>query len=333
MAKARFRRLIHSKLTFLVIIWVIVVVFFTIMKPSYLRAQNILILLKSSTFTGLLGLGVGMLLISGQVDLSTASVTVLSAVIISFLLSFGLPWVLAALITLIFGIISGSIVAILVNGLDMMSFIATIGMSSVWSGLALVLTRGNPIKYVNDSFLLVGSTTFFNMIPLLFCILFLLVVLYGLLLSQTKFGRSVYMCGGNRNAARLAGINPKKIHSILFINCGLVSSLSGILYASNFRRGDPVALSIGLDAITAAVLGGISFTGGTGSTGGFIIGLMLLSFFNNGIVAVGLSSYWQTFARGALLIIALLIDYFRENRRLKMLKAGAAEAVASRARG
>ena len=330
MVKTRMLRLLHNKVTLLVAIWVIVVVFFTIMKPSYIRPQNILILLKSATFTGLLGLGVGLLLISGQVDLSTGSVTVISAVLVSSLLKAGMPWLPAALITLVFGAVTGTIVAVFVNGLDMMAFIATIGMSSVWSGLALVVTRGNPVKFLNDSFLRIGSTTFGNTIPLLFIILLVLIIFYGLLLTQTKFGRSMFMCGGNRNAARLAGINPKKVHSILFVNCGFISSLCGVLYASSFRRGDPVALAIGLDAITAAVLGGISFTGGTGGTGGFLVGLMLLSFFNNGITAVGLSSYWQTFARGALLIIALLLDFFRENQRLKMLKAGAAETAASK---
>ncbi len=330
MGKTQIRRLLHNKVALLVIIWLLVVVFFYLANPSYLRPQNILILLKSSTFTGLLGLGVGLLLISGQVDLSTGSVTVLSAVIVSFLLRAGMPWLPAALITLLFGVIAGAIVAILVNGLSMMSFIATIGMSSVWTGAALVLTRANPVKYKNDSFLKIASTTFGNTIPLLFVILLVLIIFYGLLLSQTKFGRSVYMCGGNRTAARLAGINPKKVHSILFINCGFISSLCGVLYASNFRRGDPVVLTIGLDAITAAVLGGISFTGGAGGTGGFLVGLMLLSFFNNGIVAIGLSSYWQTFAGGMLLILALLVDYFRENNRLRLLKAGAAETVASK---
>jgi ribose/xylose/arabinose/galactoside ABC-type transport system permease subunit len=330
MGKTQIRRLLHNKVTLLVFIWLFVVVFFAIVNPNYIRPQNILILLKSSTFTGLLGLGVGLLLISGQVDLSTGSVTVLSAVIVSFLLSWGMSWPLAVLLTLLFGIVTGAIVAILVNGLAMMSFIATIGLSSVWTGVALVITRSNPVKYNNDSFLKIGSTTFFNIMPLLFVILLVLIIFYGLLLSQTKFGRSAYMCGGNRNAARLAGINPKKVHSILFINCGFISSLCGVLYASSFRRGDPVALTIGLDAITAAVLGGISFTGGTGGTGGFFIGLMLLSFFNNGIVTIGLSSYWQTLAGGALLILALLFDYFRENQRLRLLKAGVAEAAASK---
>lgn len=330
MGKTQIRRLLNNKVTLLVIIWLFIVVFFAILNPSFIRPQNILILLKSSTFTGLLGLGVGLLLISGEVDLSMGSVTVLSAVVVSFLLSWGMPWLPAVLITLLFGVATGVIVAILVNGLAMMSFIATIGTSSIWTGVALVITRANPVKYKNDSFLTIGSTTFGNVIPLLFVILLVLIIFYGLILSRTKFGRSVYMCGGNRNAARLAGINPKKIHNILFVNCGFISSLCGVLYASNFRRGDPVALTIGLDAITAAVLGGISFTGGSGGTGGFFVGLMLLSFFNNGIVAVGLSSYWQTLAGGALLILALLVDYFRENQRLRMLKAGAAETTASR---
>jgi ribose/xylose/arabinose/galactoside ABC-type transport system permease subunit len=304
------------------------------MRPSYLGSNNILIILKSASITGLLGIGVGMLLISGQVDLATSSVSVISSVFVAMLLSAGLPWTLAVLITLIFGALSGLITSILVNKLNMMSFIATIGLSSIWQGLALVITRSNPIKFKNDAFLKIGSTAIgydqeHKLIPLMFIILVVLIIVYGFILSQTKFGRSVYMCGGNRNAARLAGIKPKKIHTLLFVNCGAIASLAGVFIASNFRKGDPTARTEGLDAITAAVLGGILFTGGAGGTGGLLTGLMLLSFFNNGIIAVGLKNYWQIFARGALLILALLFDYYREKQRLKMLKASADEAASA----
>jgi len=325
-------RLLNSKVLFLMIVTVIVVAFFYIMNPNYIRPANILILLIITSFIGFLSLGVGPLLISGQIDLSTGAVAVMSAVLIAVLIRNGIPWPVAAVIVILFGAAAGGVTAILVNGFGMMSFIATIGLMSVWSGLALVITRGHPIIINNPSFWRIADITFFGAIPLLFVLLLIFVALYGFLLSQTKFGRSVYMCGGNKDAARLAGINPKKIQSILFINSGAISALCGVLMASNFRRGDPVAVGYGMDAVTTVVLGGISFTGGAGGAGGLLVGLLLLNFFNNGITTVGIGSYWQTFARGTLLIAALLLDYFRERQRLKALKAGAAEVVASKAK-
>jgi len=309
--------ILNHKVTLLIIVTLVVVAFFWVMNPNFLRASNILFLLTIASFIGLLGLGVGLLLISGQIDLSTGAIAVMSAVLIAVLIRAGIPWPLSAVITILFGAAAGGLTAILVNGLGMMSFIATIGMMSVWSGIALVVTRGNPITINNPGFWLIADTTFFGAIPLLFVILLFFVALYGFMLSQTKFGRSVYIVGGNKIAARLAGINPKKIQSLLFINSGAISALCGVLYASNFRRGDPIAITWGMDAVTAAVLGGISFMGGAGGTGGFLVGLLLLNFFNNGLMIIGIGSYWQTFARGAILIAALLLDYFREKQRAK----------------
>ncbi|MCL2391545.1 MAG: ABC transporter permease [Oscillospiraceae bacterium] len=323
---------LNHKVSLLVVITIIVVSFFQTMNPNFLREQNILIMLIITSFIGFLGLGVGLLLISGQIDLSTGAVTVMSAVLVALLINAGIPWPLAALITLVFGAVAGAITAFLVNGLGMMSFIATIGMMSVWSGLALVVTRGNPITINDPGFWALSDIRFFDTIPLLFVILLFLVVLYGFMLSQTKFGRSIYIVGGNKNAARLAGINPKRVQNILFINAGAISALCGILFASNFRRGDPVAITLGMDAITAAVLGGISFAGGAGGTGGFLVGLLLLSFFNNGLNISGVGPYWQTFARGAILIAALLLDYLRSRQREKVIRAGTAEKTAAKSK-
>ncbi|MDR3277954.1 MAG: ABC transporter permease [Oscillospiraceae bacterium] len=323
--KKRSNILMNNKVAPLLLIMVVVVIFFWYMNPGYLGPSNILILLKSSSLTGILGVGVGMLLISGQVDLATGGEAGLAGVLTAIMLYHGWPWPAAVLTALVFGAAAGAFNSLMVNGLNMMAFIATIGLSSVLTGLANVVTRGSPVKFNNAAFVNIGATKLLNVVPLSFIIMAVLMIVYGLLLSQTKFGRSVYMCGGNRNAARLAGLNPKKIHTILFINCGVVSALGGVLYASNMRKGDPVPLTQGMDAITAAILGGISFTGGSGGMGGLFVGLMLLNSFNNGLTVVRLKSYWQIFAQGALLILALLFDFYRENQRLKMLKAGTAE--------
>jgi ribose/xylose/arabinose/galactoside ABC-type transport system permease subunit len=319
-----------NKVTPLLLIMFVVVVYFYSMNHGYLGVKNILILLKSTSFIGILGVGVGVLLISGQVDLATSAEAGLAGVLVAILISSGVPWPLSIAITLVFGAVAGACNALLVNGLNMMSFIATIGMSSVLQGIARVITRASPVKFVNEGFLKIGSLAIGGLMPLAFAIMLVLMVVYGLILSQTKFGRSIYIIGGNMNAARLAGLNPKRRHTILFINCGVISALGGILFTANMRKGDPTPLTQGMDAITAAILGGISFTGGSGGMGGLFVGLMLLNSFNNGLTVVRLKSYWQIFAQGMLLLLALLLDFYRESRRLKQLKAGAAEVAASK---
>lgn len=323
--------LLNNKIVPLLLMIVVVVVFFTIMNPGYVGRSNILILLKSTSITGVLGVAVGMLLISGQIDLATSATAGFAGVLVAYLLNIGLPWPVAVLGTLVFGVVAGGIVAFFVNVLNMMAFIATIGMSSVWIGLGYVITRANPIKFSNDSFLKIGNTSLLGgYVPLAFIIMIVLMLIYGFILKQTKFGRSIYMCGGNRNAARLAGMSPKKVHALLFMNSGLVSAMAGVLLTANMRKGDPTELTQGMDGIAAAILGGISFAGGSGGMGGLFVGLMLLNLFKNGLTMMGLKTYWQIVAQGVLLIFALLLDYYREKQRLKMLIAGAAEVAASK---
>jgi ribose transport system permease protein len=325
------KRLSSNKNLSLVVIMAVIIVFFEIMNPGYLGKSNILILLKSTSLTGIIGVGVGCLLISGQVDLGAGAEAGLGGVLAALLLQAGMPWPLAAIIAIIFGMVAGAINAFLANGLNMMAFIATIGMSSVWQGVGYVLTRANAVKFSNEAFIKIGATSIlWGYIPLSYIIMVALMVIYGVILAKTKFGRSMYMCGGNRDAARLAGINPKRVTTLLFINCGAISALGGVLLTSNMRKGDPTPLTLGMDSITAAVLGGVSFMGGSGGMGGLFIGLMLLNTFNNGLTVIQLRAYWQIFAQGALLIIALAVDFYRERSRLRALKASKNAALAAK---
>ena len=155
-----------------------------------------------------------------------------------------------------------------------------------------------------------------------FLITIVLLVVYGVILKRTRFGRQVYMTGGNANAARLAGINPKMISTILYINSGMIATIAGILTAARVNMGSPTAIvSYNLDAITVAVLGGISFTGGTGSMSGVFIGILLFNSFKNGLVISGLDSYYQIVASGLLLMAALILDFYREKSRLNALRS------------
>jgi ribose/xylose/arabinose/galactoside ABC-type transport system permease subunit len=314
----------NSDFTLLVTLIVVLAVF-QIINPNYLSLGNIRNIFNQAFIMGTLAVGLGTLLICGKADLSAGAIGMMGGIIVTYLINWGMPWPLALLITLCAGAAMGAVNAFFANVLNIMPFIATLGVSTVLSGLGLVLTNAQNIAINNKSFWALGSTNIFNLIPLPFFVTVALITIYGVFLKRTRFGRIVYITGGNASAARLAGINPKTVSTVLYINSGAIASLAGILTAARMHMGSPTAvLDFNLDAITVAVLGGISFTGGTGNMSGVFIGLLLLNSFKNGLVLVGLDSYYQIVASGILLAAALILDYYRENARLKKLHEGKA---------
>ena len=170
--------------------------------------------MNSMSFVGVLAVGMTMLLICGEVDLSSGAIACFGGVVVALLINAGIPWVIALILTILFGAACGLINALLINKLGFMNFIATLGLMSVFQGFVTVITQNKNIQIPTQSFWVLGSTTLFNVIPLPFIIMLVLMIAYSIILSNTGFGRSVYMCGGNRRAARLSGINPKRVSSI-----------------------------------------------------------------------------------------------------------------------
>ena len=201
-----------------------------------------------------------------------------------------------------------------------MPFIATIAVSNVLSGINLAVTNAQNVPIPVESFWW-GGKLVFGIFPVPFIIMTLLMIVYAFILNKTQFGRNVYLVGGNMTAARLAGVNPKKIHTILYINSSVLAAFAGIVLASRMQSAAPQSQSDSqLNALTAAILGGIAFTGGAGGMAGCFIGVMLFSFFNSGLNSLALDAYWSLIASGCLLIIALTVDYFNELSREKNLK-------------
>lgn len=145
-------------------------------------------------------------------------------------------------------------------------------------------------------------------------------VIFGFILAKTKFGRSVYAIGGSQEAARLAGLNPQRIITKCFIIIGVLTAVGGIVFSSRMNSGQPAAnVNLEFDAITAVILGGVSFAGGVGDMFGTVLGVILIQAFNTGLIMVNVSTFWQYVARGALLLFALTSDFIRKQRREKEL--------------
>ena len=315
------KKIFKSKSMSLVLVSAVIVVFFYFSNHNYLSGDNIKGIMNSMSISAIIGVGMAFLLMGGGINLGAAAEGCFGAVIVSLLMRGGLAWPFALILGLLFGVCAGAINSFFINKLNFMPFIATLGMASVYAGLSLVFTKNNSIPISNQAYWLLGSTSVFNFFPMPFVIMVCLVVIYGFVLAKTRFGRSVLMCGGNRAAARLAGLSPDRINTILYMNCGMLSTLAGCVYAARMHAMSPSAMSSGtIDAITSSVLGGVSFMGGGGSVAGMFFGALLLNVFSNGLIVIGMDAYWQLVLQGAVLIIALCVDFYSSKVKAASLK-------------
>jgi ribose/xylose/arabinose/galactoside ABC-type transport system permease subunit len=305
----------------LILIGAIIIVFvlFTCLNKNFLSWTNMVNLLIAASLVGLVAVGHTYLIIAGQNDLSPGSLAAFSGTLAALLLSKSVPLVLTIVIVLAAGVLVGLFNAFMVNKIHLEAFIATLVTQNIVRGFAYIICDGKPISISNKAFLTIGKARFLT-IPVSVWLMIIAFVVFGFILAKTKFGRSVYAIGGSKEAARLAGLNPQRIITLSFVIIGVLTALGGIVFASRMNSGQPAAnVNLEFDAITAVILGGVSFAGGVGDMFGTILGVILIQAFNTGLIMVNVSTFWQYVARGALLLFALTSDFIRKQRREKEL--------------
>lgn len=305
-----------SDLSSLILIMIVIVAFFTAMNSNYFSLKNLINILFSASAVGILAVALSYLIISGGVDLSPGAVAAFSGVLAALLMKNGLHPVLAAVICLIVAAVIGFINSLLINYLKIEAFIVTLAGMSIYTGLAFILGNGRSIGILNKGFNYFGGGSLLG-IPISIYVFVVIFVIFLIILNRTRFGRMLYMIGGNEAAARLAGINPIRIRTILYMFTPVMGCLAGLIMAGRMNSGQPTALAgLAFAGITAGVVGGVRFGGGRGTLVGMLVGLLLIEAFNNGIAVLGVRSFWQQVASGLLLVVALVVDYFRNKRSL-----------------
>lgn len=309
------RVLSSDKIGLIVALILIILIFSGLTGNKYFTSDNIINILISSSIVGLVVIGECYLIITGHVDLSPGSVAAFSGVLVSLMLNKGIPLFAALPITVAAGLGIGFLNAALVNKLKLEAFIATLATMSIFRGLAYIICGGKSVFVTDKTFLKLGAGRVAG-VPIPVIIFLVTFVVFMIMLSRTRFGRSVYMVGGNAVAARLAGINAQKVRTKLYMMTSAFAALGGCIQAGRMSSGQPTS-SEGLefDAVTAVVLGGVAMSGGVGTLGGALIGLFIMQGFNNGLMMLNVPSFWQTVSRGLLLVAALSFDYIRNRRR------------------
>jgi ribose/xylose/arabinose/galactoside ABC-type transport system permease subunit len=328
------QRILRSKAFTLFVLLAILILGFGFLSPIFKRGavffhvNTLKTTLQDLSIPAFLAIGAGCLMVSGSLDFSQARVGALAGIVIAAGIQWwGLSWSVAIVVALALSAVIGLINAILVNELKFQPFIATMAMSSViYAVMYLVATdKTNQIQStinftseglskVIDWNLKIGSFE----LPGTVLLLIAAFIVYGLLLSKTRFGRQLYLIGGNATAARLSGIDAKKTSYFLFINCSVLSGLAGIIYSGRVRQGSLLALANDqFTGMTAAILGGISFGGGSGGMGGAFLGLLVIKTFSKGLSIINVNTYLTNVLSGALLLAALTLDYFSQRSQRK----------------
>lgn len=305
----------------LILIGAIVIVFalFTTLNRNFLSWTNMVNLMVAASLVGLVAVGHTYLIIAAQNDLSPGSLAAFCGTLAALLLSKDLPLVLTIVIVVFAGVLVGLFNAWMVNKIKLEAFIATLVTQNVIRGFSYIICGGKPISISNKAYLAIGKARFLT-IPISVWLMIIAFVVFGFVLAKTKFGRSVYAIGGSKEAARLAGLNPERIITKCFVLIGALTAIGGIVFSSRMNSGQPAAnVNLEFDAITAVILGGVSFVGGVGDMFGTVLGVILIQAFNTGLIMVNVSTFWQYVARGALLLFALTSDYIRKQRREKEL--------------
>jgi ribose/xylose/arabinose/galactoside ABC-type transport system permease subunit len=280
----------------------------TMLDPNFLTVRNLFNVLNQQSTLGIATMGVAMALIAGCIDLTIGNVLASTASIAAILITAGVSDIYVIILTVVAGLIAGLINGIIVVKTKIDSFIATLGLMSVYQGIALIIPNGNNI-YLQGRFSWFGTYRVADIIPLPVFYFIVITVIAFLVMRFTKFGRRLYSIGGNAEAAFLAGINLDLNRIIAYAVSGLLAGFTSLIVISRIGQSQPaMGVSYPLEAIAAAVIGGVGLSGGKGTIPGVFLGVILLGLIRNSLNLLRVPSFYQYVMLGAVIIIAVALS-------------------------
>jgi ribose transport system permease protein len=296
------------------IIFLLFAIVIGILKPNFLALPNVKNLFLDISVYGVVACTMTIAIICGEFDLSATSTFIWSQILFCTLLNRwgSTVWGIIAsfAVTLVSGIIIGSINGIIVTRLKVNSFITTMGMMVMVRGLALVFTDGNMVSTTNQFIAKVGTGTLLG-IPYLIYIYVVFVAIAFYVMTYTRFGRNIYATGGNVNVAKLSGINPLFHKYMVFVIVGFAASLAGIMLVSQVRAGSvQYGVDLSLTAVAATVIGGTALSGGNGSVVKTFFGMLVLGVLYKALIFLGLQAYYQNLIKGLVLVAVVAVDAY-----------------------
>ncbi|MEI6385430.1 MAG: ABC transporter permease [Spirochaetota bacterium] len=296
---------------------VILVIFFSLSTSVFLSVDNLMNVVRQVSILGILAVGMTMVIVSGEIDLSVGSVYGMSVVAMSVLMTHGVPIWTSILAALALGATAGVVNGLLVTRLRVPALIVTLGMLNMARGVAMIINGGMVVPLIPrlikdpalDAFIFIGRGRIMDVVPTM-SIAFLLVLILGFIIYQKNIlGYRMRAVGGNPEAARVSGISVTMVKIAAFAIMGFLAAFGGIINSGFLGNVQSTAgQGLELDVIAATILGGASLNGGEGTIVGTLIGVLLLGVLRNGLVLMGVSPFVQMVLIGAVLIGAVALD-------------------------
>jgi ribose transport system permease protein len=289
---------------------IVVCVGLSVMSPNFLTVSNSFDVMRQVSINAVIAFGMTLSILLGGIDLSVGSILAVSSVVAAMMMKSGHGAALAAGVALLAGAGMGSLNGVVIAKGSVAPFIATLGTMTLLRGLALVLSNGSPISdFSSNSFAMLGGGYVARLIPVPVVVMLVMFAAFWFVLSRTVFGRHVYATGGNAEAATLSGVDTGRIQILVYTLSGAMAALAGVILTSRLDSAQPTAgVGYELDAITAVVLGGTSLAGGRGWIFGTLVGALLIGVLNNGLNLMGMSAFYQQVVKGAVILLAVLLD-------------------------
>jgi erythritol transport system permease protein len=305
---------------------ILVVIVFTSLSPQFMSTENLVIMSKHVAINALLAIGMTFIILTGGIDLSVGSIVGMTAMIAGGLINEGInipqmgiiiyphTWMII-LISLVVGTLTGALTGLIITRFNVAPFIATLGTMYVARGAAGLRNNGYTFpniigrpEFGNTGFEQLGSGDFLGINYSIWLMIVFAIIAY-VITKKVPFGRHVYSIGGNERAAELSGVRINRTKVIVYSISGFFSALVGLIIASQLVAAHPATGdTFEMNAIAAVVLGGTSLAGGRGGIGGSLIGAFVIGVLNDGLVMMGVSSFWQKVIKGAVIVLAVIID-------------------------
>jgi ribose/xylose/arabinose/galactoside ABC-type transport system permease subunit len=293
---------------YLLIAYVVMCVYLSVAAPNFLTERNVVNILRQTSMIAIIGVGMTMVIIAAEVDLSVGSMAAFSGVLFAMMTAqWKIPLVFAAVLTLAVASFSGFIIGILRVTLRIPSFISSLALLTALRSAAFLLTGGFPISPLPSGFELLGNGAV-GPIPVPVILMGLTYFIGFVVMANTPWGRCVYAVGGNEEAARLSGISVPRIKIGVFVISSLLAALAGLILAARLEAGQAaVAQGWELDVIAAVIVGGTSLFGGRGNILGTLLGGLFMGTLQDGMVLIGVSPFAQGVVSGVVILAAVII--------------------------
>ncbi len=301
------------------LVLLVMIIISAIISPNFFDSKNLLNIARQISVTTIIAFGQTLLIICGMIDLSSGSVVALSGVLgVSVYMATG-SLTFSIIVGILIGAVTGLVSGFFVTKYKMPPFIVTMAMQLVARGAVYLYTGGQPIYQIGEFKKLGQGSIGFIPIPVFFMIL--VAVCSWVILNRMRLGRYLYAIGGNEDASRASGIQVGSVKILAFVISGVFAGVAGVLLMGRLNAGLPQAgINYEFDAITAAIIGGTSFTGGIGTAAGTLVGAFIMGILNNILNLMNVQSYVQQILKGVIIVAAVAIDISTKTRKSKPVK-------------